>query len=129
MGAKPTATVVVTARDRWAQAPATLDSLLAHTDPRHPVVVVDARAPRRVAAAFDTVARSGRVRVVRRRRHLAGNEARNLGADGAATEWIAFVENDSVLSDGWLDALIAAGESKDAASAYPVFLQPSAGGL
>jgi GT2 family glycosyltransferase len=121
--------VVVVARDRWAQAPATLDLLLSRTDPRHDVVVVDARAPRRVAAAFDRRAASGRIRVVRRRRHLAGNEARNLGADGVRTEWIAFVENDVVLDDGWLDALVAAGEDHGAASAYPAYLQDGRNGM
>lgn len=123
MTTAPTATVVVIARDRWAQAPATLDLLLDRTDPRFDVVVVDARAPRRVAAAFDRRAASGRIRVVRRRRHLAGNEARNLGADGVRTEWIAFVENDVVLDDGWLDTLLAAGEEHEATSAYPAYLQ------
>jgi GT2 family glycosyltransferase len=124
----PTATVIVVNRDRWSQAPATLDLLLARTDPRHPVVVVDGRAPRPVAAKFDRLATSGRVRVVRRRRHLAGNEARNLGLDGAHTEWIAFVENDTVLSDGWLERLLAVGEARGAASAYPVYLQPGPDG-
>jgi hypothetical protein len=61
--------------------------------------------------------------VVRRGRFLAGNEARNLGADGARTEWLAFVENDSVLSVGWLERLLAVGEAKAAASAYPAYVQ------
>src|SRR5690349_14066783 len=117
------ATVVVTARDRWSHAPATLDRLLAVTDARHDVVVVDARAPRRIAAEFDRRAASGRVRVARRDRHLAANQARNVGADGVRTEWIAFLENDVELSDGWLDRLIEVAESKGAASAYPAFIQ------
>ncbi len=128
MATTPPATVVVVPRDRWAQAPATLDLLLARTDRRHDVVVVDARAPRRVAAAFDRCAASGRIRVVRRNRYLAANEARNLGADGARTEWIAFVENDVVLSDGWLESLLAVGEARGAASAYPVYLLDSQNG-
>ena len=120
--AAPRATVVVVARDRWSQAPATLDVLLARTHRRHPVVVVDGRAPRSVARALDRSAASGRVGVVRRDRHLAGNEARNLGADGARTEWVAFVENDAIPSDGWLETLLAVGEARGAASAYPAFL-------
>jgi hypothetical protein len=114
----------VTARDRWCQAPATLDLLLARTDPRHPVVVVDAKAPRRVRAVLDQVATSGRVRVCRGNRQMAGNEARNLGSEAARTEWIAFVENDTIPSEGWLETLLAEGEARDAASVYPAFLQP-----
>src|SRR5262245_11684233 len=125
MPREPTATVVVVCRDRWSLAAETLHVLLARTDPRHPVVVVDARAPRTVGAAFDRPAGARRIRVVRRPRFLSGNEARNVGATGARTEWIAFVENDVVPSDGWLDALLAAGESRGAASAYPAFLEPA----
>jgi GT2 family glycosyltransferase len=124
----PTATVVVVCRDRWALAPETLHTLLARTDPRHPVVVVDARSPRAVGAVFDRLAAVGRVRIVRRPHFLAGNEARNVGADGADTEWVAFVENDVVVADGWLDALLAVGERTGAASAYPAFLEPAESG-
>jgi GT2 family glycosyltransferase len=123
MAAGLTATVIVVSRDRWSLAPRTLDLLLARTDPRHPIVVVDGRAPRTVAAGFDRLAASGRIRVARRDRFLASNEARNVGADGARTEWIAFVENDAVLSDGWLDALLEAGEARGAASVYPAYLE------
>jgi GT2 family glycosyltransferase len=124
----PTATVIVVSRDRWSLAPATLDYLLARTDPRHPVVVVEDRAPREVSAQIDRLATSGRVSVVRRNKLLAGNQARNLGVERARTEWVAFVENDVVMSDGWLEHLLAAGEARDAASAYPAYLEPWDGG-
>ena len=125
MTREPTATVVVVCRDRWSLAPDAVHALVTHTDPRHPVVVVDARAPSAVGATFDRLAAVDRVRVVRRPRFLAGNEARNLGADGARTEWIAFVENDTVVSDGWLDTLLAVGERTGAASVYPAYLEPA----
>jgi hypothetical protein len=127
MAVSPKATVVVVARDRWAQAPGTLHDLLERTSPEYPVVVVDGDAPRAVATAFDRAAASGRIHLTRRDRFLASNEARNVGADGARTEWLAFVENDTVMSDGWLDALIAAGEAHDAVTVYPAFLQERRG--
>lgn len=123
MGALPTATVVYVARDRWAQAPATLDALLAATDVRHPVVVVDGGASRPIARALDVRAATERVRLIRTNRFLGSNEARNVGAEGATTEWIAFVENDVVLSDGWLDALLRTGERVHAQSVYPAYLE------
>ncbi len=130
MRAAPTATVVVVARDRWSPSLSTLGHLLARTDSRHPVVVVDGGAPPHIAAFFDGLAApSGRLRVVRRNRFLASNEARNLGADGARTPWIAFVENDCRLGDGWLESLLCAGEARDAASVYPAYLEYRAGAL
>jgi GT2 family glycosyltransferase len=127
VGTAATATVIVVSRDRWSLAPATLDLLVARTDRRHPIVVVDGGAPRGVAAVFDRVAATGRIRVTRRRRFLASNEARNIGADGVRTEWIAFVENDSELSDGWLERLLEIAEARGAASAYPAYLELRAG--
>ncbi len=123
MAPEPAATVVVVSRDRWSLASETLGLLLARTDPRHPVVVVDGRAPRRLRVELDRYAASGRVRVARRNRFLGSNEARNIGADGATTEWVAFVENDAVLSDGWLEKLLALGESRNAASVFPAYLE------
>jgi GT2 family glycosyltransferase len=122
MSRVPAATIVIVARDRWSQAPAALDDLLARSDPSYPVVVVDGAAPTPVAGAFERAARTGRVRVSRRERFLASNEARNVGADGIRTEWIAFVENDTSLSTGWLDRLLSVGEEKDATAVYPAFL-------
>jgi hypothetical protein len=54
---------------------------------------------------------------------LASNEARNLGADGLRTEWVAFIENDVTMSDGWLDRLLAVAEERHATSAYPCYLE------
>jgi hypothetical protein len=81
-----------------------------------------------VATVFDQWAASGRIRVARRARQLAGNEARNIGADGAGTDWIAIVENDAVLNPGWLEELLAVAHANDAASAYPAYLVPGPDG-
>lgn len=120
--------MIVTSRDRWDHAPDTLDLLLDRTDPRHRIVVVDGAAPRHVAAGFETAAATGRVSISRHQRYLASNEARLAGLDGVTTDWIAFVENDVVLDDGWLDTLIDAAERTGAASTYPLYLEDTARG-
>jgi hypothetical protein len=80
-----------------------------------------------VAQGFDRLGRTERVRIVRKSRFLASNEARNIGADGVQSEWIAFVENDIELSEGWLDRLIAAGERLGATTTYPAYLSDGPG--
>ncbi|HEX3454707.1 MAG TPA: glycosyltransferase, partial [Gaiellaceae bacterium] len=122
MPSDPVATVVVVSRDRWSLAVPTLEHLLSRTDPRHPMVLVESQAPRHVAAQLGRFEALGRVRIARRGHQLGGNEARNIGADGATTEWIAFVENDCLMSDEWLERLIEFGESHDAASVFPAYL-------
>lgn len=117
------ATVVVNARDRWSIAPAALEHLIASTGPAHDIVVVGGGASRAVAATLDRFAEQGAIRVVRRDRFLASNEARNLGFEGVKTEWVAFVENDVWLSEGWLDRLVEVGEARDGVATYPAYLQ------
>lgn len=118
------ATVIVTSRDRWDHAGATLDRLLERTDDRHRIVVVDGAAPPDVATEFDRVRASGRIEVVRSERFLATNEGRRLALDrGVDTDWVAFVENDAVPSDGWLDTLIERADAAGVASTFPVYLE------
>jgi GT2 family glycosyltransferase len=130
MSESPRATVIVTSRDRWRQAPATLSTLLDRTDDRHRVIVVDGGAPRSVSRAFGRVAATGRIDVIRRQRFLATNEARRIALDtGVSDEWIAFVENDSTPSDGWLDTLIDVARDTGAATTFPVYVWQHEGRL
>jgi hypothetical protein len=41
---------------------------------------------------------------------------------------VAFVENDAVLGDGWLDHLLEVGEARHAASVYPAYLESGPNG-
>lgn len=123
------ATVVVVSRDRWSPTARTLEPLLRQMDPRHPVVVVSGGAPPSLDAHFDRLAAAGRIQVRRSERFLASNEARNVGAEGAHSEWVAFIENDCVPDDGWLEALIDCGERQGAASVFPAYLEERPAGV
>lgn len=130
MASTPAATVIVNSRDRWTHAPETLELLVERTHARHRIVVEDGAAPPQVATAFDRIAAAsdGRVRISRHDRYLGSNEARLAGMAYVDTDWVAFVENDCVLDEGWLDTLIAVAERHDAASAFPLYLERSADG-
>ena len=125
MTREPTATIVVVCRDRWSLR--SRRSTPCSPGPTRATKSWSSTPARRaVGAAFDRLAAVGRIRLIRRPRFLAGNEARNVGADAVRTDWIVFVENDVVPSDGWLDALLAVGQRAGAASVYPAYLEPRA---
>ncbi|MFN8024906.1 MAG: hypothetical protein U0W40_00700 [Acidimicrobiia bacterium] len=51
-----------------------------------------------------------------------------MRAGGTSTEWLAFVENDVMLDDGWLDTLLDRAEATGADVVYPAYLQDTATG-
>ena len=60
------ATVIVTQRERFGMTEESLESLLENT-PGVPIVYVDGRSPRRVAAYLDGKARQGVLQLIRKR--------------------------------------------------------------
>jgi O-antigen biosynthesis protein len=83
---------------------------------RHPsralaeLIVVDNCSVEPASREFlDEISRTGRAKVVRYdRQRFNWSEANNLGAAHASAEYLLFVNNDmEVLSDGWLDAMLA----------------------
>lgn len=126
----PDATVIVVARDRWTATPERVRHLI-DTTGTHPVVVVAAGARPPVVRELVQLQRDdarGRVEVVPSDGFLPGNAARSIGASRATGEWLAFVENDVVMSDGWLDALLRAGVATGADVVFPAYLVPGPDG-
>ena len=96
-------TVVVPTRGRAAYLEVTLDSLRRqHTRTAHELLVVDdgaTDATPEVAERFDA-------RLVRHGEQRNLNAARNSGIRAAASDLIAFVDDDVFVPPGWLDAVV-----------------------
>jgi GT2 family glycosyltransferase len=96
-------TVVVCTRDRAALLSGTLDALLGQAGSAFPVLVVDqsdqpdAALARRAAGEprLELVADGGQ----------GLSRARNIGSRRAASEWVAFVDDDCVPEPGWAQRL------------------------
>lgn len=107
-GRPPLVTVVVATRDRHQQLAACLRSILAVSYPAFEVIVVD-NAPsddatrRTVAELFGD---DPRVRYVREGRPGASH-ARNVGAAAGRGVVVAFTDDDAVVDELWLAALVA----------------------
>lgn len=113
------ATVVVVPRDHWGDTEASLESVLAHTERPFDLVVVDAGSPRATARYLRAAAARAGFRLIRTG-HLSPNRARNLGSAGLATRYVAFVDNDVVVSPGWLRALVECAEETGASVVSPL---------
>ncbi|RME63365.1 MAG: glycosyltransferase [Alphaproteobacteria bacterium] len=99
-------TVVMTPRERFGVTQRSYESLRRHTQSDYRLVVVDGGSPPAVRDFLAAQARETGFKLVRRDYFLAPNEARNLALGEIDTAFVAFVDNDVLYSDGWLDALL-----------------------
>lgn len=119
-------TVVVSPRERFSSVIASLQSLFATIPPSVPVIVVEGGSPKRVRDALKSL-QTGRAFEWIALDHMpTPNEARNLGAMQAETEFVVFADNDIEYQPGWLDALETNAETNEADVVAPlIFIGPS----
>jgi cellulose synthase/poly-beta-1,6-N-acetylglucosamine synthase-like glycosyltransferase len=84
------------------------------------LVYVDGGSPPLVRQYLEQRAARHGFRLLSTERFLSPNEARNLAAAQIQTPYVAFVDNDVVVSPGWLEALVDCAEEKGAWAVGPV---------
>ena len=119
-GQKARVTIVVSHRERFGLAKQSLDSIYESTDIPFELVYIDARSPAWLSEWLDQESAKRGFRIVRRDRFVTPNEARNLGAAVADTEFVAFVDNDVFYSPNWLGALLDAADDTGAEIITPL---------
>ena len=118
--AETLATVIVTQRERFGMTEESLDSLYDHIGRNVDVVVVDGNSPPAKKVYLERASKERGFTFIRRDNFLTPNQARNIGTAAAKTRYVAFVDNDVIYSDGWLDKLIACAEETGAAVVAPL---------
>ncbi len=107
----PAVSVVVCTRDRLALLETCLESVRRQSYPRFDVLVVDN------GAAYPARELCMRLGVLWVPAPVAGlTRARNIGSRAAGGDLVAFIDDDSVVEPGWLDALVAAFEAPGTAA-------------
>jgi hypothetical protein len=116
-------TIVVVPRERFSRALLSLASLLTHTRRDVAIVYVDAGSPPHVRRALEISARRNAFRLLRSDRFLTPNSARAIGLTAVRTPYTVFVDNDVVVTAGWLEALVRTALRKDATAVGPLVLE------
>jgi GT2 family glycosyltransferase len=110
--ARPEISIVVVPRERFSLTRRSLESLYAHTPGAFSLIYVDGGAPSAVRQYLERQSRERSFRLLRTDQYLAPNEARNLALPHIRGEYVVFVDNDLIVSPGWLDNLLrCAGET------------------
>ncbi len=115
------ATIVVVPRERFSFARRSFDAVLACAPDPHRIVYVDGGSPPPVRDRLKAMAREKGFRLLRTEEYLVPNRARNLGARGADTEHVVFIDNDVIPEPGVFDALVRCADETGAWVVGPVY--------
>ena len=121
--ADPAVTVVMTPRERFSYTTKSLESILEHTAAPYRLIVVDGGSPASLARYLDKRSAEAGFEVIRTPHYLSPNHARNLAIKQVATKYIVFIDNDVIVTPGWLERLVACADETDATIVSPLVCQ------
>ena len=119
----PNVTLIVVPRERFSYAQISLNSIYEHTQFPFNLIYIDGNSPKELKRSLEQQSIEKGFKLIRTERYLYPNEARNIGLQHADTPYIVFVDNDVVVSPGWLKALVQCAEDTDAAVVGPLMCQ------
>ncbi len=117
------ATIVVTPRERFGVAAESLRSIVEYTPEPYELIYIDGASPRKVATEIEEICVDRGFCYQRYENYLVPNHARNLGHRLATTDYVVFVDNDVIVSPGWLEALIGCAAETRADVVAPLTCQ------
>jgi GT2 family glycosyltransferase len=107
-------------RECFSSTITALETLVAHTPQPRRIVVVDSGAPRSTRRRLERFATEHDITLLASDTLLNANEERNLALSQVHTEYVAFVDNDTIVPSGWLSALERCARETGAALVAPV---------
>ena len=116
----PEVTIAVVPRERFSYARASLEALYRYTDPPFRLVYVDGGSPSRLRRYLESAARERGFDLIRSDGYLAPNRARNLALPRVHTKYVVFIDNDVIVSPGWLPPLVQCAEESGAGIVGPL---------
>lgn len=120
---QPEVTLVVVPRERFSFTRQSLESIYQQTTLPFDLVYVDGNSPEPVQAYLAEQAKAKNFTLLRTQHYLSPNQARNLGLAQVNTKYLVFMDNDVILSPGWLENLIQCAEDTGAAVVGPLMCE------
>ncbi|MGC1307862.1 MAG: glycosyltransferase [Phormidesmis sp.] len=119
----PQVTLVVVPRERFSCTAESLESLYENTQVPFELIYVDGNSPPHIQEYLEAQAEHRNFELIRTDYYLFPNQARNIGMAKVKTPYFVFVDNDIVVSPGWLKALLNCAEETQAAVVGPLMCQ------
>ncbi len=116
-------TIAMTLRETISPTIGSLESALKYSPEDVEIVIVASGVSTDLMQQLENLAANRNVRIIRQDSYLTPNQARNLVAREINSRYIAFVDNDIVFSENWLEALVTCAEEEDAAIVGPLIYE------
>ena len=116
-------TIVAVPRERFSCTKESLESIYEHTEIPFQLIYVDGNSPTKVKLYLEAQAQAKNFKLVRTNYYLSPNQARNIGLSHVNTKYLVFIDNDVVVSPGWLKALVNCAEETGATVVGPLMCQ------
>ena len=116
-------TIIVVPRERFSCARESLESIYEYTELPLKLIYVDGNSPNSVRLYLEAQAKAKNFQLIRTNDYLYPNQARNLGLRYCQTKYVVFIDNDVIVSPGWLSALVGCAEETGATVVGPLMCQ------
>lgn len=116
-------TIVVVPREQFSSTQESLESIYEHTQFPFKLVYVDGNSPPKVHRYLKAQAQAKNFQLLRTDYYLSPNHARNIGLKQVDTQHVVFIDNDVVVSPGWLNALVKCADETGATVVGPLMCQ------
>jgi len=116
----PQVTIVVSPRERFSETKKSLESIYEYTTTPFNLIYVDGNSPREIQEYLQHKSQEKGFKLIRTEYYLSPNQARNLAIPHVDTKYLLFVDNDVLVSQGWLKHLIECAEEETATVVCPL---------
>lgn len=120
---EPEVTIVVVPRERFSYTRESLESIYEYTKFPFKLIYVDGGSPSHIRDYLATQAAEKQFQLIRTEHYLCPNHARNLGLRQVNSKYVVFIDNDVVVTPGWLESLVDCAEASKATIVSPLICQ------
>lgn len=113
-------TIVVVPREHFSCTQESLESIYKNTELPFKLIYVDAGSPSNIQRYLEAQAQARGFHLIRTDYYLSPNRARNLGLSQVNSKYVVFIDNDVIVSPGWLNQLVECAEDTRAAVVGPL---------
>ena len=120
---EPEVTIVVVPRERFSYTRESLESIYENTNYPFKLIYVDGGSPTHIKNYLADQAVEKQFQLIRTDHYLSPNHARNIGLRQVNSKYVVFIDNDVVVTPGWLQPLVDCAEATGATIVSPLICQ------
>jgi GT2 family glycosyltransferase len=120
---KKRVTIIVVIRERFSHTKNSLESIYNNTSLPFDLIYVDCNSPSKIKHYLEIQAQEKGFHLIRLERYISQNQARNIALTHVKTEYVVFIDNDVLVKQNWLDALVQCADETGAWVVGPLCLE------